>query len=103
MTAQALDDIAAGLRRGEVIPYLGCGALALGQPGVPASPLDLVARLTAKTTVPHKVRSSLTGAAQYIENFKHRKTLSAMMTEAFRASAQPNELHRLIAPTGSLQ
>jgi hypothetical protein len=102
--AQALDDIAAGFAQGRVIPYLGSGALSLsaedGRP--PASPATLVARLTAKTTVPHKVRNNLTGAAQYIENFKHRKTLTAMMTEAFRSSAPPNELHRMLAALPAL-
>lgn len=102
MTVQALDDIAAGFAQGRVIPYLGSGVLTLGEAGVPASPLELVAKLTAKTTVPHKVRTNLTGAAQYIENFKHRKTLTAMMLEAFRASAKPNELHLLLAGVPAL-
>ncbi|PZA10419.1 SIR2 family protein [Rhodopseudomonas palustris] len=98
MPARALDDIAAGLLRGQVIPYLGAGGVALGESSsVPTSPAELVARLTAKTTVPHKVRTNLTGTAQYIENFKHRKTLTTMMAEAFRASPQPNELHRMLA------
>jgi hypothetical protein len=102
MTARALDDIVAGFAQGRVIPYLGSGVLSLGEAAVPASPLDLVAKLTAKTTVPHKVRSNLTGAAQYIENFKHRKTLTSLMTEAFRASAEPNALHRMLAALPSL-
>ncbi|MGP9813532.1 SIR2 family protein [Rhodopseudomonas sp. NSM] len=99
MPAQLFDDVAAAFARGKAIPYLGCGALALGAEAspIPATPLELVARLTAKTTVPHKVRTNLTGAAQYIENFKHRKTLSSLMTEAFRASAAPNQLHRMLA------
>ena len=98
MPVQALDDIAAGLLRGRVIPYLGSACVALGESSsVPTSPAELVARLTAKTTVPHKVRTNLTGAAQYIENFKHRKTLTTMMAEAFRSSPQPNELHRMLA------
>jgi hypothetical protein len=99
-----LEDVASALSRAKVIPYLGCGALSLDREGgpIPASPLELVARLTAKTTVPHKVRTNLTGAAQYIENFKHRKTLSSLMTEAFRASAQPNELHRMLAAIPAL-
>ncbi|RJF69462.1 SIR2 family protein [Rhodopseudomonas palustris] len=102
MTVEALSDIAASFAEGRVIPYLGSGVLTLGDTGVPTSPLELVAKLTARTTVPHKVRSNLTGAAQYIENFKHRKTLTAMMTEAFRASARPNELHRMLAALPSL-
>ncbi|MGX7742102.1 SIR2 family protein [Rhodopseudomonas parapalustris] len=98
MPARALDDIAAGLVRGRIIPYLGEASVALGETSsVPTTPAELVARLTAKTTVPHKARNNLTAAAQYIENFKHRKTLTTMMAEAFRSSPQPNELHRMLA------
>ncbi|MFC0239210.1 SIR2 family protein [Rhodopseudomonas telluris] len=103
MPAQALDDIGAGLMRGRIIPYLGAACVALGETSsVPTSPVELVARLTAKTTVPHKVRSNLTGAAQYIENFKHRKTLRTMMAEAFATSPEANALHRMLATLPSL-
>jgi hypothetical protein len=104
MTAPGFDDIAAAFGTGRVIPYLGSGAITANgaDDRLPASPEALVALLTAKTTVPHKVRKQLTGAAQYIENFKHRKTLTALMVEAFRASAAPNELHRMLAAVPAL-
>ncbi|BAL26351.1 SIR2 family protein [Azoarcus sp. KH32C] len=100
MTANApvLDDIAASLARGTLIPYLGPGLLELVPDApVPASPEQLVAKLTAKTTVPHKIRNKLTAAAQYIENFKHRKSLVALMNEAYAASTPPSALHRRLA------
>jgi hypothetical protein len=96
---QALHDIVAALDAGSAIPYLGPGMLALigDRCPLPASPEDLVDRLTAKATVPHKIRKNLTAAAQFIENFKHRRTVKAAMTEAFRSSVPPTELHRLLA------
>jgi hypothetical protein len=104
MTVQGFDEIAAGFGDGKVIPYLGCGVLALNGPDVPppGTPAALVAKLTAKTTVPHKVRNNLTGAAQYIENFKHRKTLTKMMIEAFAVDTPPTELHHLLAAIPAL-
>jgi hypothetical protein len=99
MTAHGYDDIAAGFSDGTVIPYLGCGVLALAGPDcpLPGSPEALAAMLTAKITVPHKVRKNLTGAAQYIENFKHRVTLTKAMIEAFRSDAPPTSLHHWLA------
>ncbi len=90
-----LDSIITGLRRGSVVPYLGPGVLDLCVPPcpVPATPEALVELLTAKATVPFKIRHNLTAAAQYIENFKHRKTLQKLMHEAFAASVVPTALH----------
>jgi hypothetical protein len=95
----AIDDVIAGLARGQVIPYLGPGVLAAtpGSEALPGTPARLVLRLTAKASVPHKVRNNLTAAAQFIENFKHRKTVVAAMTEAFTAEAAPGALHRYFA------
>lgn len=95
----AIDDVFAGLAEGAVIPYLGPGVLAAmpGSEALPGSPARLVLRLTAKASVPHKVRNNLTAAAQFIENFKHRKTVVAAMTEAFTAEVAPGALHRYFA------
>jgi hypothetical protein len=95
----ALDDVLVGLARGQVIPYLGPGLLAAtpGSEALPSSPAQLVQRLTAKASVPHKVRNNLTAAAQFIENFKHRKTVMTLMTEAFSAEAAPGALHHYLA------
>jgi hypothetical protein len=98
MNRECIDAIGLAFDEGKVIPYLGPGVLALGSDGdqLPASPLALVKRLTAKSSVPYKIKNNLTAAAQFIENFKHRRTVSKAMTEAFGADAQPNKLHLLL-------
>jgi SIR2-like protein len=98
-TARTLAAVRAALDSGSAIPYLGPGVLALagGESAVPDSPEALVVRLTANASVPHKIRNNLTAAAQFIENFKHRKTVVAAMTQAFRSEMPPNELHRYLA------
>src|SRR5208337_1870118 len=99
MTSEAVETIRESLATGLAIPYLGAGVLALAgnECPLPASPEILVDRLTAKASVPHKIRKNLTAADQFIENFKHRKTVKAAMTEAFAATVQPTPLHRLLA------
>ncbi len=105
MTATTVETIRAGLASGLVIPYLGAGVLALAGKDcpLPASPEVLVDRLTAKASVPHKIRKNLTAAAQFIENFKHRKTVVKAMTEAFSADVQPTTLHRYLASIPGLK
>lgn len=104
MTATKIATIKSALNAGSVIPYLGSGVLALetANAAVPSSPEALVQRLVAKASVPHKIRNNLTAAAQFIENFKHRKTLVGLMNEAFSVPAQPTDLHRYLASLKSL-
>lgn len=99
MNTHTLEEIHAALDAGRLIPYLGPGALSLvgSDCPLPAGPDLLVDKLTAKATVPHKIRKNLSAAAQFIENFKHRKTISSVMTEAFKPHVEPTELHKLIA------
>lgn len=99
MSAPPVLVIRDALLGGGVVPYLGPGVLALeaDNGAVPSLPAMLVKKLVEKSTVPHKIRNNLTGAAQYIENFKHRKTVVASMTEAFGVPAQPTALHRFLA------
>lgn len=94
-----INEILAGLEAGQVIPYLGTGvwAAASAPPTHPADHLQLVAKLTERVTVSHKLRKNLTGAAQYIENFKHRKTLVELMNTAFAEQGKPAETHEFIA------
>jgi hypothetical protein len=103
----AIDEIIAALDRGSAVPYLGPGLLELVGPAetgtaLPASADDLVGRLTAKASVPHKIRKNLTGAAQFIENFRHRRTVKAAMTGAFRSTVPPAPLHRYLASLPAL-
>jgi hypothetical protein len=88
-----------GLAAGQLVPYLGPSVLTSAEGGnrPPADPLALVGELTAKTSVPGKIRHKLTQAAQFIENFKHRKTLVNAMDAAFVRPATPGALHRWIA------
>jgi len=98
MSPTALDSILEAFADGRVVPYLGAGVLSLSENcPVPATPQDLVSRLVTKGNVPHKLLKNLTGAAQFIENFKHRKTVVSGMTEAFKAPARPTSLHGFLA------
>jgi hypothetical protein len=98
-TLEALPEaVLAGLEGGTLVPYLGAGMLALCAAGAaPADPVALAAVLTAKVSVPGKIRNRLTAAAQFIENFKHRRTLVKAMDEAFAAAATPSPLHHWLA------
>ena len=95
------DAVAEGLAAGTLAPYLGPGLLALCAGATPpADPVALALQLTAKVSVPGKIKNRLTAAAQFIENFKHRKTLVNGMTEAFSLHATPSPLHRWLATLG---
>jgi hypothetical protein len=98
-TDTLLNEIVAHLEEGGIVPYLGPGVLDLVPGGSPApnSPAALVQHLVAKSSVPHKIRGNLTAAAQYIENFKHRKTLVGLMSEAFATDVPPTPLHLYLA------
>jgi hypothetical protein len=90
--------IARSLDAGAAIPYLGPDMLSLcSEVAIPATPLALAERMTAKVSVPHKIRKRLTQAAQFIENFKHRKTVVNLMNEAFANSPEPSALHLALA------
>lgn len=93
-----IGEIAAAFGRGQVIPYLGPGVTGLPREAAPPSlPEKLVQELVAGVTVPHKIRDNLTAASQYIENFKHRKTLTLLMTKAFASSTGPSAFHHWLA------
>ncbi len=104
MDMQLLNLIHTGLVNGRVIPYLGPGALNLADAPspLPVTGGALVTKLTAKASVPHKIRNNLTAAAQFIENFKHRKSVVASMREAFSPPMGPTALHRYLASLPNL-
>jgi hypothetical protein len=95
----AIDEILEGLEAGQIVPYLGNGvwADAATPPVHPADHLQLVTKLTERVTVSHKLRKNLMGTAQYIENFKHRKTLVGLMKTAFEGKSVPGDVHEFIA------
>jgi len=77
-------------------------SLVPGGAPVPATPEALAAILTSKVSVPHKIRNRLTQAAQFIENFKHRKSVVAFMSVAFQPVVTPSALHRHLAALPNL-
>lgn len=91
--------IIAGLRAGQVIPYLGPGMASLVEGGaaIPTSPAALAGVMTREVSVPFKIRTNLTAAAQFIENFKHRSTLRRTMQLAFAPVQTPSPFHKLLA------
>jgi hypothetical protein len=95
---ELIGELVDGLKKGRIVPYLGPHVLEMiPDVPVPATPEALVALLVAKATVPHKIRNRLTQAAQFIENFKHRKSVVALMNEAFAAVPTPSPFHNWIA------
>ena len=94
-----LSQIHQALKAGVAVPYLGPGVLALvpqaSRP--PANPIELVARLTASSNVPHKLRNNLSATAQFIENFKHRKSVVQLMNAAFATPCAPTALHTMLS------
>jgi hypothetical protein len=104
MNGAAIESISRTFAGGNAIPYLGPGVLSLAEAGsqLPGSQFALAGRLTAKSSVPYKIRTNLGAAAQFIENFKHRRTVSNAMTEAFCGDSQPTSLHTLMLNMPSL-
>lgn len=93
-----LPEVLDALKKNRLVIYLGPGMLSLvASNPVPDTPEALVEQLVKKATVPHKIRNRLTQAAQFIENFKHRKTVVQLMNEAFSAVPEPSALHDWIA------
>ena len=92
-----LSEIFSGLAEGRIIPYLGPGLLPEAGATLPSGMPALAEVLSGQVTVPHKVRRNLTGAAQYIENFKHRKTLVGMMDKTFAGDPPIHPLQRDLA------
>lgn len=99
---QLMTDIAQQLAAGTVIPYLGPDMLSLcSDHQVPTTPQALAEVMTGKVSVPHKIRKRLTQAAQFIENFKHRKSVVHLMNEAFAATPKPSPFHLALAASNA--
>jgi len=97
-----INEIARSLDTGAVIPYLGPDMLSLcSEFQVPSTPQALAESMTGKVSVPHKIRKRLTQAAQFIENFKHRKSVVHLMNEAFANTPAPSPLHLALAGSGA--
>lgn len=96
--AAVVDEIAREVAEGRVVPYLGPGLFReQGGAPFPAAPQELAQWLAARVAVPGRLRGRLTAAAQYIESYKHRKTLVSLMREAFAPEPPVTPVHRLVA------
>ncbi|MBF0335725.1 MAG: SIR2 family protein [Alphaproteobacteria bacterium] len=94
----ALDDIAAGIRDGWLVPWLGPEILTLdGPPPIPTSTRALAERLVALAPVPGRIRGNVWSSAQYIESHQHRMTLVRLIGSIFAPRPEPNALHRWLA------
>ncbi len=93
----SLREVAAKLRAGSIIPYLGPGLAALSECPVPMNPEALAAFFGVKVALPRRAKGNAWAAAQHIESMKHRSTVTALMTEAFTPNVQPTALHRHLA------
>lgn len=92
-----LAKVAAELKSGTIVPYLGPGLTELSQPTVPMTPEALAAFFGTKVALPRRAKGNAWASAQHIESMKHRSTVSALMTEAFNPSIEPTPLHRYLA------
>jgi hypothetical protein len=87
-----------GLMAGRLIPYIGPETLLLGGAvPMPVSNRALAEALSAKVTVPGRVRGNVWSSAQFIETRRHRKTLSKLMADIFAPPLPSNPLHIWLA------
>ena len=89
--------IAARLRAGSLMPYLGPGLADLAGGAVPASHEELAEFLGKRVALPRRARGNCWAAAQYIETTRHRATLDGLMAEAYAQPVAPTVLHFALA------
>jgi hypothetical protein len=94
---EALARVAAELKTGSVVPYLGPGLTQLSETSVPMTPEALAAFFGTKVALPKRAKGNAWASAQHIESMKHRATVSALMTEAFSERVAPTALHSYLA------
>jgi SIR2-like protein len=93
----SLKQVAAGLRAGTIVPFLGPGLTELSEPAIPVNPEALAAFFGIKVALPRRAKGNAWAAAQHIESMKHRSTVTALMSEAFASPVEPTALHRHLA------
>jgi hypothetical protein len=93
----SLADVAARLRAGTIVPYLGPGLAATQKPAAPMNPEALAAFFGTKVALPRRAKGNAWAAAQHIESMKHRSTVTALMNEAFATPVAPTPLHHHLA------
>ncbi len=98
--SEALASVAAGLRAGSIVPYLGPGVAAAGALATPMTPEALAAFFGTKVALPKRARGNAWASAQHIESYKHRRTVTAYMDEAFGVPVPPTPFHARLAALG---
>lgn len=100
-----IDEIAAGLKDGALIPYIGPGVFAASdvKSEAPTTPEAVAAALHLRAPAPGRIRTNMWGVAQFIEQRRHRKTLTAFMADIFAHEATPTPLHRALAKLTGLK
>jgi hypothetical protein len=93
---EPIGEIARRWRDGSLVVYLGPD-LFDDPPEFPENESDLAARLCERVAVPGRLRGKLNECAQYIESFKHRKTLTSLMGELFLKKSREAPVHRLLS------
>ncbi|MCT2400334.1 SIR2 family protein [Novosphingobium mangrovi (ex Huang et al. 2023)] len=92
-----LDEVSAGLKAGTMVPYIGPGISALEPQRVPMAPGALADFFASKTTLPKRAQGNPWAAAQYIESYRFRDTVTLWMQEAFSASVPVSPFHAWLA------
>ena len=95
-----IDEVAADLRNGRLVPFIGPGLSALGSPAAPMTPEALAEWLGAKVALPRRAKGNPWAAAQHIESYKHRSTVTTLMGEAFAQPVAPTAFHHYVAGLG---
>lgn len=83
-----------------LVPYLGPEVAALAGASVPTTPEALADFFGAKVALPRRARGNAWAAAQHIESYRHRSTVSALMAEAFAPPPVQHPLHAWLAGLG---
>ncbi|WP_024520702.1 SIR2 family protein [Bradyrhizobium sp. Tv2a-2] len=94
---KVLAGVAARLRAGTIVPYLGPGLAEISKFDVPMTPEALAAFFALKVALPRRARGNAWASAQYIETSRHRSTVTALMAQAFTAQVEPTPLHHYLA------
>ncbi len=94
-----LAEVRAGLLADRLVPFLGPDLLTADGAAspVPATPEAIAAALNAKAPAPSRIRNSMWSVAQFIEQRRHRKTLTGWMAEIFSAPVAPPKLMSYLA------
>lgn len=92
-----LEKVAAGLKAGTMVPYLGPGISALEPQVAPMTGTALAEFFASKTALPKRARGNPWAAAQYIESYRFRDTVTLWMREAFAPRVVPSAFHLWLA------